>query len=102
MKIKNVYDHRDLHIPFNINYQSTVETYIFITYSDMIAKFGGLKSALTPVVNLMLPVLAVCYLVQISKMIKQKSKNKYKDELIEFIKTHIEDVQKSKKIELIK
>ena len=68
----------------------------------MIAKFGGLKAALTPVVNLMLPVLAVCYLVQISKMIKQKSKNKYKDELIVFIKTHIEDVEKSKKNELIK
>ena len=101
LKPKLTFDIRDLIIPFNIDYNRRVETYMYITYSDMIAKIGGIKSAISPIFNLMIPFLAICFLIQLSKIIKVKSKNYYKEELIAFIKTYINKVDVSKKVKLI-
>jgi hypothetical protein len=73
-----------------------IETYLYITYSDMVAKIGGLKSAISPIFGLIIPLLAIGFMIELSKIMKAKSKNYYKEELIAFIKKYIIKVEASK------
>ena len=50
-----------------------------MTYADMIAKLGGFKSAISPVLGLMGPLMAILFLMELSNILKQKNKDEYKD-----------------------
>jgi hypothetical protein len=47
----------------------------------MISKLGGVKAAITPFFALLAPCYSVLFLVKFSKLLKQKYKDYYKDQL---------------------
>lgn len=52
-----------LKIKLNINYERALETKKFISYGDAIAKLGGLKSSLGPVLSILAPVFVLLFLL---------------------------------------
>jgi hypothetical protein len=59
---KPLYVSRNCKIPLEVNYESRIETYYYFSYGDMVAKLGGLKSAIEPFINLMVPIIAILFL----------------------------------------
>ena len=63
-----------------------VETINYYGYMDIVAKLGGLKSILGPVLSLLTPFFVIVFLNQLSQIIKQSYVNEYFHELQQTIK----------------
>jgi hypothetical protein len=75
-----------INIKFNINMIREIQTFTFVGYSDLVAKLGGIKAALSPVMDLATPILILTFLIGLSQMIREI----YKAEYIKYLKEVIE------------
>ena len=79
-------DATETQIKLSVDFTRKITTYTFYTYSDIISYLGGIKSAITPIFGLMVPLIILSYLFELSSIIQESYTISYRKELEKSIK----------------
>ena len=85
----------NLLVKCDVNYLRTIETIKYFGYMDMLAKLGGLKSILGPVLSILTPIFVLAFLIELCSILKQSYKNDYFKELYDTIHQTIEELNQN-------
>ena len=96
--IKNTkYDPRRRNIGISLipDFKMHVTTNKYITYWDILARIGGLKSIFDLINEYLYPIVMLSFVFHISHFIKSQYKKNYKKELVKTVKNNFEQLQKN-------
>ena len=74
-------------ITLNLNMNFVERQFIinFYTFGDILAKLGGLRASIMPIIGQLTPLFILFFLLSVAKVIKNKIQNNYETRLKEFI-----------------
>lgn len=88
LALKSSFTDRNVVFKFKIDYTQQINEYHFVGYGDIFAKLGGLKSALGPVFDIVVPCTIFNFLWMLVAIIKNKYKQEYILELEKTVKLY--------------